>query len=242
MWRASSLTSPAMALADGAFWAGVLPGWTVTPDGRRQMSDLALPAEANRAGALAFLQPLGPSEFLLVSALEPEESLHMWRGPREALSAFPDHRRTDVRGWRVAGDVTWILLADPDAPDMTRFVAYRAGAVVSNVALAGVVTTVLPSADGSLLMVELGEPANVLRLMADGTVAWRVPLVDEDGSRLTGADTAPLMDHAGVLYIASGTGRVVAVQTDALPPPDGTCWIDGCNARRDHAMVFPEPH
>lgn len=109
---------------------------------------------------------------------------------------------------------------------------------MSTTRVASGLTSYLPTADGSLLIVENADPPNLLRLMPDGTIPWRVPLLGSDGERLSGADTAASLDQRGVLYISNGISQVIAVQTDALPPPDGTCWIPGCNGRRDASVSF----
>jgi hypothetical protein len=45
----------------------------------------------------------------------------------------------------------------------------------------------------------------------------------------------PVLGPNGVLYVVSGN-RVMAIQTDVLPPPLSTCVNPGCNHRRDQRV------
>ncbi len=85
--------------------------------------------------------------------------------------------------------------------------------------------------DGSLLVespgVGVDESRNLNRLLPDGSIAWTLP-ISEPFQYMT-------LDVDGRLYLY-GSGHVIAVQTDVLPPSVRGCWQHRCSPRGDNRI------
>lgn len=69
-----------------------------------------------------------------------------------------------------------------------------------------------------------GTRTSIRRILPDGTIAWTLP-VEQPFAYMT-------LDVDGRLYLY-GSGYVIAVQTDALPPGVRGCWQFRCSPRGD---------
>jgi hypothetical protein len=70
-------------------------------------------------------------------------------------------------------------------------------------------------------------PQQIGRLLPDGTIAWTLP-ISEPFQYMT-------LDVDGRLYLY-GSGHVIAVQTDVLPPSVRGCWQHRCSPRGDNRI------
>jgi hypothetical protein len=101
-------------------------------------------------------------------------------------------------------------------------------------------SSVIASDRGTWLVFEHGSRQGWTHLDANFEELWHVPdavsptRVAEQPPPVRGNNGAVLGPN-GVLYVVSGN-RVMAIQTDVLPPPLSTCVNPGCNHRRDQRV------
>jgi len=234
-WRSRSAINPGVSLADGTFWSALDRGWITSPDGTLRAAAITLPVSPIAPHSVSNLAVLSAGRFWFELVAPPFETLNLWLGDGEVWQQIPVGTPTDLGGVQLSSRWVWVIRQEGA---IQSFASVEGTTMLSTTRVASGLTSYLPTADGSLLIVENAEPPNLLRLMPDGTIPWRVPLLGSRDERLSGADTAVSLDQRGVLYITNGISQVIAVQTDTLPPPDGTCWIPGCNGRRDSSVSF----
>ena len=86
--------------------------------------------------------------------------------------------------------------------------------------------------DGSLLRALPDDPRILIRMLPDGSEAWRLALPSELSPNYV--DT--VLNEQGVLFAILGN-TIAAIQTDVLPPPG--CFRVQCNFQRS-GWVLPE--
>jgi hypothetical protein len=87
--------------------------------------------------------------------------------------------------------------------------------------------------DGSLLAVlsrQDEEPYQLIRILPDGTEAWRVPLVPEREEGLDGYREGGLTAHPNGTVLVAGGRWLIAIDTDFIPH-EGDCLQAMCNMR-----------
>jgi hypothetical protein len=88
------------------------------------------------------------------------------------------------------------------------------------------------SADASRIEGRFG--GGLHRVLPSGTEAWRV----ESRYGPIAGPHAINLDVDGVVYVDTGS-RIIAFQTDMLPPSEPGCWDVGCNRRRNNWAGSP---
>jgi hypothetical protein len=118
----------------------------------------------------------------------------------------------------------WV--ADRDAATLT---LYRDGEPTTTAPYEVAVSLAVVGEDDSFLGAYYTGPslAGIRRILADGSVAWTLP-ISEPFQYMT-------LDVDGRLYLY-GSGHVIAVQTDVLPPSVRGCWQHRCSPRGDNRI------
>jgi streptogramin lyase len=137
------------------------------------------------------------------------ESAELWRVP------------LDVEDFFVVTPAGHIWINDRSSGDLTLYESGLPTIVAAPVALS------IAGEDGSFLGIYGPGVSGIQRLRPDGTIAWTLP-ISEPFDHMT-------LDVDGRLYLY-GSGHVIAVQTDVLPPSVRGCWQHRCSPRGDNRI------
>jgi hypothetical protein len=160
------------------------------------------------AGDVSIINTFSSDERTLVIVAR-RDSAELWRVP------------LDVEDFFVVTPAGHIWINDRTSGDLTLYENGLPTIVAAPVALS------IAGEDGSFLGIYGPGASGIQRVRPDGTIAWTLPISDPF-QYMT-------LDVDGRLYLY-GSGHVIAVQTDVLPPSVRGCWQHRCSPRGDNRI------